>query len=113
MSAFEKLKFWKKEPEELPKSDMPSFVNPLGSDRLPIGEGPQTDGFSAREPYSGPSFPSPMPRPALTPAQPPDKDFQIISAKLDTIKATLDDINHRLARLEKIANEETEQIRWR
>ena len=55
-------------------------------------------------------FFSPPGQPAF-PAGPSsmDKDFQIIASKLDSIRAQLDLVNARLARLEQIAEEANKQ----
>ena len=41
-----------------------------------------------------------------------DKDIQILSAKIDSLKAILDNINQRLTNIERIANESQEEIRY-
>lgn len=67
--------------------------------------------------------PSPSPAPHAAPAQHapfqgPDlqdlfKDIEIIHAKLDTIKASLDSVNQRLATLERMAgNEGNKRYTW-
>jgi len=74
---------------------------------------------------SGPTpkaFPQPPPEPISSPHQPTfaqaqhqapqqmqhtsvEKDIQILNAKLDSLKAILDNINQRLANIERIAQE--------
>ena len=114
MGIFGKIKFWKKEmPEE---DETPSYLKPIGAEHepRPIGGFPY---FEQQSPAAFQPSPPAMFNPSIQPAMPAasnlDKELQIISAKLDTLKATLDDINHRLARLEKLAGQETEEIRWR
>lgn len=55
-------------------------------------------------PEEEPSFNAPKPS-AFQAAGAPNKDMEIISAKLDALKATLDNINHRLENIERIARE--------
>lgn len=92
------------EPEEVP---------------APIEQAPQME--MSEKPYSGPAdMPPPIEHP---PAFAPEslkpkpleesKDLQLINAKLDVLKATLDNINQRLERLEKIAAGEQTATRWR
>ena len=38
-----------------------------------------------------------------------EKDYEVLSAKLDALKAILDNINQRLANIERIANQENEK----
>ena len=59
---------------------------------------------------STPGVPPPSPPPSATsafaqPQQSIDKDIQLLSAKLDSLKAILDNINQRLANIERIAQE--------
>jgi hypothetical protein len=106
MSIFEKLGFKKKRDEE--GGDFP----PLGAtgDMPPMRE-PSTPKFETEEP--SPSME--MSRPSFEPARPaPDsRASDLINAKLDAIKAILDNINARIERLEKIASGEEETPRWR
>ena len=39
----------------------------------------------------------------------PNRDFELISAKLDAIKSELDSMNQRLVKIEKLADEELAQ----
>jgi len=41
-----------------------------------------------------------------------EKDIQIISSKLDYLKAMLENLNHRLESLERIAKGEEEEVKW-
>ncbi len=89
--TFDKLKFWKKEensvPEEMP---MPS----------------ESEGFPPSFEREQPSFVDSFKDLNQTQSSGNiDRDIQLILSKLDTIKATLENINHRLESLERIARE--------
>jgi hypothetical protein len=43
---------------------------------------------------------------------PIEKDIQIISSKLDYLKAMLENMNHRLEALERIARGDEEEVKW-
>jgi hypothetical protein len=111
MSIFEKLGF-KKKSEDIPP---PLDEGPGPAGMPPLREEPSPD--------LGPpmSEPSPMPRPpsfeppsAVPAAAPGDsRSIDLVNAKLDAIKAVLDNINVRIERLEKIAAGEEETPRWR
>ena len=104
MAFLDKLKFWKKKPEpfslghpgdelglgELPKGgDLPTPEQPLGLGApRPVEQQPP-------RPLSGYE-----PRPGFEP-QSKDRDMEIALAKLDTIKAMLDSIDHRLTIIEQ------------
>ena|GEM_PF-4014102 len=127
---FESLKFWKK------KETVPTTPNiappdkPPGLDEAPLDlAGPEMPGLPSEapaRPTSGlapeqavafrreagpPEMPSPLTPPAETPGE-SGKDFQLINAKLDTIKAGIDHINARLDKMEQ-PKEEKEIIAWR
>ena len=82
---------------------------------------PDDTGFGSmgRPPSSmqPPGQPSPMQQPfgaPMQPQQPTERDykndkFELVSAKLDSIRYTLDTINQRLANLERIAHSDTEK----
>lgn len=63
---------------------------------------------------------TPMQHAVMQPVPPPqevtvDKDLEVISSKLDAIRANLDSINQRLANLERVAygeKDRQERIRW-
>lgn len=69
--------------------------------------------FPGEEPSSTPyPTPTPYPQPPYQYASPPtspsqitEKDLELISAKLDAIKALLESLNQRVANLERIARE--------
>lgn len=83
---------------------------------------PDDTGFSnlGQSQYSQPpGRPVPMQQPFGTPMQPPqptqsdfrNDKFEVISAKLDSIRYTLDSINQRLANLERVAYGENNKKR--
>jgi len=67
-----------------------------------------------------PGQPAPMQQPFGAPMQPPqptgrdhsNDKFEVVSAKLDSIRYTLDSINQRLANLERVAYGEHEKKKW-
>lgn len=93
--AFEKMKFWKKKEE--------------GFD-MPPDEGPFKSSVSPQEEEMGmPKIEPTMPKFAAFEQKEErgtgdmQKDVQLILSKLDTIKAIVDSLDHRIARLERIA----------
>lgn len=130
MSMFGKLFHKKKELEpgelthgdELPPMDT-SGMPPLGHDTP--GMPPMSDMPSSQPSEAAGGLGYPSLEPARAPSAPPqhmaqqqsfessssDKDFQIVNAKLDAIRATLENMNQRIANLERIAAEGTEQ-KW-
>lgn len=97
--------------------------NPLGRDSLGLGLDDSSAGLDSNEAYPEEQMPMQMPqqmprmpmRQSPVYSQPPqmqatNKDFELLSAKLDTLKALLDNINQRLTNLEKIAREEHEGL---
>ncbi len=78
------------------------------------GEFGSRDKGYTREPLGRPA---PMQQPFSAPVQPSQpserdsysKDLDLVSAKLDSIRYTLESINQRLANLERLANWEREQ----
>ncbi len=132
MGIFGKLQFWKKNEPDL---GLGSDLGPgKGTDplNLNIGLEPMTDSFSTyqpppfsgggqpRESFSQPQFSpqQPFPQPQfqpqfqqpMGPSYPPAQSPEIVAAKLDTIKVMLDNINQRLANLERAIYEN--QRRW-
>ena len=83
-------------------SDMPgaSPSNAFGAPRLEE---------SKPAPMGTPPGAAPMPR-SVQPME--NKDLEIISLKLDSLKTTLEAINERIARLEKMAEGEKESPRF-
>jgi len=131
MSIFDKLKFWKKEAPPIP-GPVPDLN--LGLDRsglpksvmdVPEGTIGQEQNFEQRG--SSP-FSSDVMRGAreTAPNAPrglqPDlglqnyavaKDIEIVSSKLDALRASLESINQRLAHLERIAEGDQPERKWR
>ena len=132
MGFFDKLTFWKK------KDDLDDLGKDLGLDKelgLDIGAGPSPDlgmGLdtgpqAAQQPFQKyPSFqqpslqqqsfqPSFQPQPAFQqPSYQGDiasKNLEVISSKLDALRATMESINQRLANIEAIARGEQEDTR--
>ena len=127
MAFFNKLAFWKK------KDDLDSLGKDLGLDKelgLDLG-GPSPDlgmGIepAQQQPYQKyPSFqqsgfqsqPSYQPQPSFQqPSYQNDnyiasKNLEVISSKLDALRATMESINQRLANIEAIARGEQEDTR--
>lgn len=105
MSVFEKLGFKKKKEADEERSfplmdDSRADLPPMRSPSMPRFDTPDS------LPPGRPSFEQPQPRED-------SRGIDLINAKLDAIKAILDNINARIERLEKIAAGEEETPRWR
>ncbi|MBT3836638.1 hypothetical protein HOD05_00260 [Candidatus Woesearchaeota archaeon] len=139
MGALNKLMFWKKDDDfdfdsalnkEMTPSDIPPMDN-LGLDSQPTGleekspfdhpaQPTATRPFQqqAASPYAAPqqpqqAFPSPgqpLQRPGFQ--QPPPQNNDLISSKLDTIKAQLSSIEQRLVNLERAAGVQQQKKLW-
>ncbi len=139
MSIFDKLKFWGKKEEsglgvpelgkapelgqglDVPKlpefgkspMDIPpeDFGKPVSSTQYGKSPFPEHEMESLKE--TAPNVPRGMQQ-----QQPQwqgykeSSEMQVISAKLDALKASLDSINQRIANLERIAQGEQPQRRW-
>ena len=87
------------------EDDLEKFERELGlsSDRTGMGEVPKEESYDRLGPdapdYSRMESPKPISMPLQQASQ--NIDLQLISAKLDTIKAMLDMINQRLNSLER------------
>ncbi len=94
MSVLEKVKFWKKEPEqELPGTPFPEpFTQEKHEFSSPFGE---------PKPPESLSLGAPIPQPSLQQAG--GRDLDMINLKLDAIKNALESINLRLERIEHAA----------
>ncbi|MBD3361898.1 hypothetical protein GF358_03855 [Candidatus Woesearchaeota archaeon] len=106
MSIFEKLGLKKKKESEDISHNMPPSDIPPAGDMPPMRE------------HAMPRFEEPAPagnisRPGFEPPRDDSSKADLINAKLDAIKAVLENINNRIARLEKIAAGEEETPRWR
>ncbi|MFH1917384.1 MAG: hypothetical protein ABIJ21_09055 [Nanoarchaeota archaeon] len=107
MGLFDMFKKEKPLDEISPLPDLSQAALPPLQDSLPGGMNPPA--FGAPEP-SQPFSPTPSfdhPIASFTPSKPDlpsyDKDFQLILARLDTIRSELDSINQRVIHIEKIA----------
>ena len=126
MGFMDKLAFWKKKDEfgdlglgeKGPGLGPDSAVSDLGLGPSPGGiEGGPADlnlGLPAQPQQPYPQQPPLQPQFQQQPVQQQqnftaEKDFEIISSKLDALRAALDSINQRLANLEAIAKGEEEQ----
>lgn len=127
MSVFSKIAFWKK------KDDFGDFEKDLGLDKdFGIGDsgtGMSPDlgmGMETQEPHKYPSYQQPQQgfQPIQQGYQQPvqqmsDRDYihakslEVISSKLDALKAAIESINQRLANIEAIAKGEQEDKRRR
>ncbi|MBI2522988.1 hypothetical protein HYW19_01225 [Candidatus Woesearchaeota archaeon] len=93
----------------------------LGSDVGGRGYGsygqqyPQPQGFSQQRSFpQQPSFSQPYPQPGYNPQQEMEsKNLEIISSKLDALRASIESLNQRLANLEAIARGDEESSRRR
>ena len=113
MSILDKVMFWKrdelglKEDLALPKGNLPTDELGLESSvprtpQMPQPE-PRIESFEGARPYA-PAAPPPQPQ-----FMGPNRDMELVSAKLDALKASLDSINQRLANLERVAYGDEEQ----
>jgi len=125
MSFFNKLAFWKK------KDELEDLGKDFGIDKdlgLDIGSGPSPDLGMGMEPnqmqqpyQKYPSFQQPQQSFQPSFQQPSlsndsyinSKNLEVISSKLDALKASLESINQRLANIEAIARGEQEDTRKR
>jgi hypothetical protein len=134
MGVLSKLAFWKK------KDDFSDIGKDLGLDKdmgFDGGAGPSPDLGMGLEPMNQQTqhpfqqYPSMQQsqsgfqQPSFTPPQPMQqalssgdsyinsKNLEVISSKLDALRATLDSINQRLSNIESIARGEQEDFRKR
>lgn len=134
MSLLGKLAFWKKKDEfgdiglgdkgmgsDFGGSDLGIGSTPSGPESPEGGYGlPTQPTQSSLIPPQQPSAPQPSFQPQFQPPPPQqqagfstDKDLEVISSKLDALRAALDSINQRLANLEAIARGGEEQNKRR
>ena len=111
MSILGKLQFWKRDElalgDELamPKGNLPADELGMESPGLP-----KTPQMAPPEP----AYPA-EPRPYMQQQQQPqynygqNRDLELVAAKLDALKATLENINQRLANIERLAYGDEEQ----
>lgn len=139
MGIFSKLAFWKKKDDLGLGEDFGADIGlgqmePTGHELgLPRQYGMERDlGLSSRDlgmsenmgfgtmPSMPPGRSLPPQQPFAAPIQPPppterdyqSEKFEVVSAKLDSIRYTLESINQRLANLERLAYGEEKKGRW-
>ena len=132
MGFMDRIAFWKKKDEfgDIGLGDKGPDLG-AGSAASDLGLGPSPGSMESpadlnlglptqQPPQQQPSFQQPQPslqpqfqQPSQQQGFTAEKDFEIISSKLDALRAALDSINQRLANLEAIAKGEEEQSRGR
>jgi len=101
--VLEKVKFWKKHEEEAPLEE--SAPQDLGmSEEMP--QDLSMPKFEAKVPKFAEGFMGKESRDNREASGDIQKDLQLILSKLDTIKAIVDSLDHRIERLERIAESE-------
>jgi len=131
MGIFDKLAFWRKEDDfdfdNLAAKEMgqpPAMGDNLGLDQQPPGleerspfdqpmPGTQPLPTHLEEP-TAPGFQQPPPRAGISATPQPiggNRDLELISSKLDTVKAILTSMDQRIANLERAAGVEKKQQR--
>ena len=141
MGILDKVMFWKKKDDfgdaDLGGKDNLAFGNDFGQGGFPAqnaapGAGlgsdvggrnfgsysqqyPQPQGFPQQQSFSQqPSFSQPYPKPGFNPQQEMEsKNLEIISSKLDALRASIESLNQRLANLEAIARGDEDSSRRR
>ncbi len=132
MGIWSKLKFWGNkeefgkfpdipqmpgEPGAFPDLNLQSFGANQGQGVMGMSNTGQSYGYPNQYPTFEPVQQNNMPRNVSFPGssmQQPEfvgKDIEVISAKLDALRASLESINQRLANLERVAYGEFEQKR--
>ncbi len=107
MAIFDRLMFWKKKDElGIPRGgrDLGLPVDDLGMQQQ-YGQYPQ-QGFAPQQGFQQPMMESFQNQQNFR----QDRDTELISAKLDAIKAMLENLNQRVANLERIAKGEQEDL---
>jgi len=101
------------DPLSHPPSGMssPSEPQPLDDHRMkmPLGESVRQSGLDSMNNVHNPP---PTPHPQAHDPNPLQKDMEILSSKLDYLKASLESINQRLANLEHLARKEQDKPKW-
>lgn len=120
MGLFSKLMFWKKDDldfdtladkemgkhDEMPQDDLGLDQHPSGLDEKPMFPEEKHDEMPLQ-----PEKPAAPPYPTA-PATGENKDLELISSKLDTLKALLNSLDQRMANLEQSAGVEKKQRLW-
>jgi len=116
MGLMDKIKFWKK--EEMPPEEGPPEMTPppMHAPAEQLGM-PPAAGITEPPHEVPPAFPQPEAfqhaAQATQPQMSHNQEMQLISSKLDTIKAQLETVLQRLERLEKKEESSPYQQRWR
>ena len=127
MSFFNKLAFWKKKDDFADLGKDLDFGKDMGLD---AGQGPSPDlgmgleqtpqfpqqpryqSFQPTQNFQAPSFqPQPYPQPVSNDNYIASKNLEVISSKLDALKASIDSLSQRVANIEAIARGEQEDQR--
>ena len=116
MSFLEKLAFWKRKDdfESVGLGDKNQSIGDVGSSDLGLGTTGNMDSNLGMPAQQQPSFQQPSTQPQYQPPQQQtsrDKDLEIISSKLDALRASLESINQRIANLEAMARGQEDQNR--
>lgn len=103
-----------KQPGGMPGGETPGMPDFGAQPEAPSSPAFQTPRLEEVPPGSSPPSYGPTPQPAQvkTEGAYSGKDLEIISLKLDSLKTTLEAINERLARLEKMAEGGSESSRF-
>jgi len=114
MAILDKVMFWKKKKEELGKLEEAPLP---GEEAMPKfeEEAPRPEWRPPEELEIKPTAP-PLGAQPQVPAYAPSqdiiaKDLEVLSAKLDALRASIESMNQRLANLERIA-EESKKRTW-
>ena len=105
MSFFDKILFWRKDDSEINKfarqdiSETPDFLGESYQEKSAFPE-PGTQEFQAPEPFQPKSQ-------GMS-----NKELELISSKLDTVKAMLTSLDQRMSNIEKSAGIEKKQRLW-
>jgi len=123
VSVLDKLMFWKKEPDlQGPEFGQPNtgLQRDLGmnSDVFGLNQDPYANQGFSQEPIGPPAaFGQQRLMPLYgdgTAQSTLHKDLEVVSAKLDALRASIDSMNQRIMNIESIAKQEQEKqrIRW-
>jgi hypothetical protein len=128
MGVFDKLMFWKKKEDDLGLGNLGAANPNMGAvpdDPFSSEIGmPQQQFGQYRQQYSQQQYPGQFQQPSFSRADYPgqqgfqspqgygNKDLEVVSAKLDALKAYMDSVNQRLANLERLAEQQSSGRRW-
>ena len=110
MSIFGKLMFWRREKDETVLEQPQGFPDETG---LPSPSYPQVPGPGQMQPAMPPPSYEQYRQPAFQPsalqsqqAYTASKEMELISAKLDSLRAAVENLSQRIASLERMARDE-------